>query len=206
MTFEKMTRVVPEGRLNQARIEHFDVSKDDAILFALMSQGRADISPGRYARLMIGDTVWMSDTDMEQRSNSAAVGHAHGDVIIGGLGLGMVALAILRKPDVRSVTIIEKHAEVILLVEEALRRAITGTQSAGLVIWHADVATWEPRVINVHRFDYVYLDIWPHICVDDYEEHKRLRRHYRRWLKKGGTVESWQFDHLRDLKRSGRWR
>lgn len=208
--FYHMTDVIPEGATGDARVEHFTVDAQ-ASAFTRLRQaanpGRDEYVPGgRYVRLYVGGELVMSDTDMELRSNLDAAIDAKGDVLIGGLGIGLVALAVAKKPNVRSVTVIEKSLDVVRLVEEPLRAQMTGNESAGFVVFVADVHTWAPDPRNIHRFDYVYLDIWSDICADDYDDHKRLRAKYRRMLRKGGKVDSWQFEHLQELTRGGRWR
>lgn len=205
--FPSMVDVVPAGTRETARVEHFEITAAEAsFVNILRARGYEQVQPGQYARLIVNGQLVMSDTDYELWTMRDAVRAARGDVLIGGLGLGLVALAILRKPEVHSVTVVEKNADVVALVEDPLRRQLTVTQSAGFLVWTADVRTWEPKVFNVHRFDYAYLDIWPNVCVDDYADHVALRRRVRRWMKKGGKVDSWQFEHLQDLHRTGRWR
>ena len=58
----------------------------------------------------------MSTTPFEQRTNRTAFYDATGRVLINGLGLGMLLAAILRKPDVKRVRVIEHDADVIALV------------------------------------------------------------------------------------------
>ena len=199
--FQPMVAVVPAGEHGEARVEHYIID-DSASSFTRMRQalnpGRDEFIPvGHYVRLFVRDELVMTDTPMELRSNFSAVSGARGDVLLGGLGIGLVALAVAQKPGVRSVTVIEKSADVVCLVEDAIRRQLSGLQSAGFVVFTADVRTWEPQTRNIHRFDYTYLDIWPNICTDDYADHVALRRRYRRWASRpGGKVESWNFEYI----------
>lgn len=54
------------------------------------------IQPGTYARLTDKEAhaCIMSNTQMEQVTNREFVKNAHGKVLIGGLGIGMILLAI----------------------------------------------------------------------------------------------------------------
>ncbi len=196
-----MARVLAPGKSGNVEVDHFEITRDTFQGFQVERT-----KPGHYARLRVDGAVMMSDTDMELRTNIGAIQDAHGDVLIGGLGLGAIVLSIVRKPDVRSVTVVEKNSHVIALVEDQLRRAMTGTQSAGFLVWTADVYRWQPKPENVHRFDYIYFDIWQNLCTDNVDEMQRLHLRYRKYLRKGGRVTSWEYDHLRYLKRVGRWR
>lgn len=203
-SFDAMPDVIPEGIVGEAQVKHVEVSEQDAKFANLGASfrpgGRVDfISPGRYAKLYVNGELMMSDTDMELRTNRTAVREAHGSVVIGGLGLGLVPLAMARSGRVTRLTIVEKSQDVILLVEPHLQRALAGIPGfpvGACQVVCRDVETWEP-VRKGRQFDYVYMDIWPDICGDDYAQHTRLRMRYRRWLKPGGRVRSWRYDDVR---------
>lgn len=199
--FVSMAEVLSPGKSGNVSLDHFEITKDTFQGFR-----EEKTRPGRYARLKVGGEVMMSDTDMELRTNVGAVADAKGDVLIGGLGIGAIVLPIARKPNVRSVTVVEKNQDVIALVEDQLRRQMTGNQSAGFLVWHGDIHTWRPLPQNVCKFDYAYFDIWQDLCVDNVEEMQCLHKAFRKYLRKGGKVSSWEYEHLRDLKAHGRWR
>lgn len=206
--FVPMVGVIPEGVAGDARVEHFEISASEASFANVMNQFRAleMVKPGRYCRLRINGGVMMSDTQFEQHTNYDAVQGARGDVVVGGLGLGMIILPMLLKPTVQSITIIEKSADVIELVAPAIVRWMRRKKVGARVhVKHVGVHEYRPDRTG-RQFDFVYHDIWPHICVDDIEERKALHLRYRRWLRKGGKVTSWQYDHLCELRRAGRWR
>ena len=201
--YRQIADVVPEGSRRIARVEHFDISKDEAEFHNLrcaINSRRLGMThfvrPGRYARLYVNGQLMMSDTPMEQATSREAVELARGRVLIAGLGLGLIVLPILAKPDVESVTVVEKFADVVRLVSPAVRRA-AGTDAGKLVVERADIWRWKPEM---RRFDFAYLDIWPTINSDDYGEHVALRRKVRRYLRGNGVVRSWEFETLRDLR------
>lgn len=71
-------------------------------------------------RLSRRGSVVMSDTMMEKRTNREFCDEAHGDVLVGGLGIGMILMAIQDNPAVNSITVLEKHQEVIDMVAQQL--------------------------------------------------------------------------------------
>lgn len=156
--------------------------------------------PGIYARLKIGGSVVMSDTDMELRTNRDAVDAAKGDVLIGGLGLGIVPYAMLRKPNVRSIYIIERNLDVIAACSPFL-----APHRDRVTVEHGDVDTWSPAQ-SKRQFDYIYFDIWTDLCTDNVAQMKALHQRYARWIRVGGKAQSWEYEHLSHLKRNGRWR
>ena len=114
------------------------------------------------------------------------------------------ALPILLRRDVQTVTVIERNPHVIALVRPAIDAA-AGAAAAKLTVILADVFTWTPARPG-RCLDFVFIDIWPNACVDDLAEHKQLRLAYRRYLRRGGTICSWEYERLAYLKRRGRWR
>jgi hypothetical protein len=199
--FPDMATVVPVGKLGVAEVRHVIVNEDDVLLNkmrALFQGGSAYyLPPGRYAQLFVDGTLVMSDTPMERRSNQEIAAKAHGNILIAGLGLGMILHPIAVKEEVTSITVLEICPDVAHLIGRHI--------PAGVEIVHADVFNWQPR--PQQRFDTIYFDIWPDICVDNLEQMKILHRKAAHWRSgPDAYVNSWLRDHLRRLKRAGRWR
>jgi hypothetical protein len=179
-------------------VDIFEVTQDDVDRVRLRDafQGRMEyhgFTAGKYARLSHrnpdgsrGATI-MSDTWMEQQTNVEFCEQAKGDVLVGGLGLGMVLLAIQDKPEVRTITVVEKEAEVIALIKDQL------PLNATVTIVQGDIFTYKPdKAYNV-----IYCDIWDTISGDNWPEMKKLHRRLRKWLKPKGYMASWRQEPCR---------
>lgn len=154
---------------NGWKIQKFRIKSND---FRAMRDG---IMPGEYVRLCHNDNCVMSNTRMEKKTNEEFCIKAYGDIIIGGLGLGMIIMAIQDKPEVNSITVIEKNQEVIDLVASQLKF------NDKVKIIHEDVFEWKPE--HGIKYHMVYMDIWAYINRDVYEkEMKPLKRKYSRYL------------------------
>lgn len=167
---------VPEGELGNWRVERFEVDKSGADLFnlrqTLQGTGSRYILPGTYTRLVRGrSTTVMSDTRAELDDHWEIVYKAKDHVLIHGLGLGIVAQACLRKPEVTHVTVIEKSGDVIDLVAPHIA-------DDRLTVLHADALTWKPP--KGQRYGAVWHDIWDDICGDNLEQMRFLHRRYGR--------------------------
>ena len=115
----------------------------------------------------------MSDTDMEKRTNANFVRNAHGNVLIGGLGIGLILLAIQDKPEVEKIVVVEKRKEVIDLVKDQL------PLNGKVEVVNADVWEYTPT----ERFNTIYMDIWNFINTDVYRDSmKPLIARYRKFL------------------------
>jgi spermidine synthase len=101
-----------------------------------------------------------------------------GEVLITGLGLGLVAESILRHPQsrVERITIVEFSADVIQLVAPYLRFRYPGK----IDVIESDAFTWEPP--PGRRFTVVWHDIWPDPhAVDNSDQIRLLEKRYQPW-------------------------
>jgi hypothetical protein len=179
---------VPDGVSGNWRVETFVVDRPP-LYHAI--RGR-DIPVGTYKRLMCGSTLVMSNTPTEINDFIYFICKAKGNVLINGLGLGVVLKAILAKPEVESVTIIELHDDVIKLV------APTFNNDPRVAIIHADAFAWKPP--KDAYYDAVWHDCWDSICEDNLKGMEKLHRKYG---KRCSYQDSWSRDMLLYLRRRG---
>jgi len=117
---------------------------------------------------------------------------AHGDVLLTGLGLGMVAVGLLKLPTVRSVTVIELDKHLIRMMRSQLPPA--------LKIEHADAFHWQPR-FNA-RYDVIWHDIWSDLGIQRVlPEHQEIMDLYAYFLKPGGWQECFMHDRMVEVLR-----
>jgi hypothetical protein len=137
--------------------------------------------PGIYTCLRRDSTQFMTDLYDEwwtQRTGIAEALVRGGEVLITGLGLGLVAEAMLRPAEnqVHRITIIELSPDVIQLVEPYLHSRYPGK----IEIIEADAFTWEPP--RGQRFTVGWHDIWPDPHTpQNAGEMERLEERYRPW-------------------------
>ena len=192
---EKVT--IPEGKAGKWSIQRFTVSDEQAELERLRGMFRSGrFTPaGTYTSLTCaGRGVVMSDVPDEMRDHREAVRQATGHVLINGLGLGMVLAAVLKRPEVTSVTVVELDADVISLVAPHY-------SDARLSIVHASAFDYQPP--KAIRYGAVWHDIWDSICADNLPEMTRLKRKY-------GRRANWQgcwceYECRRNAKSGSSW-
>ena len=191
-TFPSMAKIVPEGQIGIAAVSHYEISKLDALRDSMHGMYT---EPKKIAILKVGGQVMMSDSTNEERSNRTAVWKAQGDMLIAGLGLGMILHPILANPKVTSVTVIEKYQDVIDLILPTI-------ESPKLTVICADIMDWKPA--KGTRFDCIYFDIWADICTDNLKQINTLHQRFKGFKKPEGWMTSWCVDELRWRKRNGR--
>jgi spermidine synthase len=187
MKYADVTQIVPPGVQGLAKVEHFTISKEESKATRFWRDGQ--VSAGKYARLTVGNTLMMTNTKMEQNTNLGLLLQAKGDVLIAGLGIGMVLPPVLAKPEVTSVLVVEKYQDVIDLVAPHY-------PDPKLTVVCADILQWKPQ--PGQKFDTIYFDIWPDICTENLTEIATLHRRAAYWKRhKNSWVSSWQVDRLR---------
>lgn len=164
---------VPDGARGPWKVETFTISKHDEAMARVraIQHPLEAVRAGTYKRLTRNGNVIMSNTQMEVQTHRYFIAVAKGSVLINGLGLGMALTAILRKPEVSAVTVIEKDADVIALVGPHFA-------DGRLTIINADALTWQPP--KGARYEAVWHDIWDEISADNLPDMTRLCRRYGR--------------------------
>ena len=137
--------------------------------------------PGTYTCLQRGGTQFMTDLYDEWWTQRLGITEAitrGGEILITGLGLGLVAEAILRAAGSRvsRITIIEQSPDVISLVAPFLQSRYPDS----LDIINADAFTWAPS--DGRRFTVGWHDIWPDPYASrNAAEMEQLALHHSTW-------------------------
>lgn len=186
MRYSDVLTLVPPAKRGIAEIVHDTPSQMDRLQGALHGQ---PLTRERYCRLLLNGSPMMTDAEFERKTNMTPILTANGDALIAGLGIGLILEPFLT--NCQSVTVIEKEQDVIDLVAPSFPKA---------AVIHADIFEWLPA--KGVKFDTIYFDIWPDVCADDLEDDKLLRKRFRKYLVKGGYIESWtrianKYNHYR---------
>lgn len=185
--FTPMHKLIKEGESGDVKIIHFDVNERESV--ELLTNQYHFIPPGKYVELTIDEKSVMSDIPYEHYTNLNVVRKARGDVLIAGLGIGLILTRILPKKDVESVAIIEKNPHVIRLVSPCLERYFTRLWSKAQVI-NMDAFEYKPQAKS-QAFDCIYTDIqFPH--GKHVTARKMLDRRLKRFLRPGGWIGHWE--------------
>ena len=178
---------VPDGVSGDWKVDTFTIDKPP-LYFAM--RGRS-IPVGTYKRLMHKNEVVMSNTPAEIDDFRGFLYYARGNVLVNGLGLGVVLKALLHKdPPVKTITVIEKSEDVIKLV------APTFNNEPRVTIINADALTWKPP--RAMYYDSVWHDIWDYICAENLKDMVKLHKKYG---KRCSYQASWCRAQCQNLRR-----
>jgi len=175
----------PDGSCGPWSIETFEIDERAASFSrvrAVVTGNRFEVvEAGTYRRLVHRTRgVVMSNTRMEKSTNTGAWMAARGHVLINGLGLGMLLGAILRKPEVEFVRVIEIDPDVISLVGPTF----AGRENVEIV--QADALAYRPE--KAERYTFAWHDIWDFTGPDMLPTMAALKR---KWARRVGEQKAW---------------
>ena len=167
----KMVDILQNVETERFKLDSFEINQNNRSF-------RTNIPYGVYMRLLDKQKqeVIMSDTPMEWSTNIKFIREANGDVLIAGLGMGMVLLAIQDKLDVNTITVVEKEPEIINMICSQL------PLNEKVRVVQGDIFDWKPQ--RGTKYDTIYFDIWNYVNEDVYEEMKSLKNKFRARLNK----------------------
>lgn len=148
--------------------------------------------PGKEHVFLISKTegTMMSDYPDEKITNQKFIDKAHGDVLIFGLGLGLIVFPLMDEDNITSITIVEKDPELPFLVGGIID---SFDSLAKVKIESGDVFTHSDKLTQ--KYDTIYFDIWSRITDESFEEMEKLHETYKPFLKNENSyIDSWRYE------------
>ena len=151
---------IPEQKMGKFSIRHklhpkgtiLDVVSMRTALYSGCAPTKIQLSKDRTIhQLLEDDGILMSDIPQEIYDHQKPIENAHGDVLVGGLGICYYGSMIAKKKNVKSITIVEKEKDIIDMVQPYIPKRIN--------VIHDDLFEYLKRP-NIKSFDYAYYDIW----------------------------------------------
>ena len=151
---------VPAGKIEDVEITHTTIKAGTPVTVVSMRNallmGQQPTTVSFDCELTIRSLgyeggTWMTDSPQEVWQMAGPLADAHGDVLVGGLGLGGFTHLLHHEPEVIHVTTVERDWRVAELVG----RHVDG--GCGVVV--ADLFEYLPTV-DPGAFDYGFFDIW----------------------------------------------
>lgn len=191
----RMSHLLKEGKVGSFEIKKKIIPKGTILNMYSSKEGR--IFKGKYqfdyplVTLDEDGYTWMSDSQLEMESIIGAIIAAKGDVLIGGLGIGLLPTLIKNNRNVKRIDIVELHQEVIDLVFPYIR-------SKKMRIIKDDIFHYLDTTEN--RYDFIHIDIWGSI-VAPLKEIDNAQEKAKGCLKPNGIIWCWLqelYDRIKD--------
>lgn len=204
----RMGEILADARVGEVEVRTWNIAT--ARMYGEGYRART-VPPGKYAQLFVHvppslanlhhespTLTVMSDLPIEREDHAEVYARAHGDVLVAGLGLGMIALALATKQSVRTVQVIELGEAVPELVLAHLRRYNCWRRKVRVLMGDATRMRdpWAQRLLPT-RFDTIWLDIWLTLSGGYLRQYNRMLREYRQWLTPGGYIGAWAYDWVK---------
>lgn len=204
---EQVAQLFNNAEQGQAKLKKYTISPEEASWanLRLVRDGGwlYAVGPGEYIKLIINGQLYMSDTQMERRTNYEFMQEARGDVMIAGLGIGLIIYNLIPKikdGTVKSITVYEKFQDVIDLVEPTIRQQLPDGFDFKVIL--GDILTYEPP--KTEKYDTIYFDIWPEISSDNHKDMVLLHNRWKSRKRKGGWMDSWMKKKVYQLAKAER--
>jgi hypothetical protein len=150
---------IPEAYIEDVSVKHVHhppganlivVSMRNAI-FMEQAPSRMTFKHG-YREHQLGDQdgVWMTDTPQEIWQMEEVISRAHGNVLIGGLGLGVVSHLVGTLSDAKKVVTVERDRRVIDIVDPHIRHDSCEHCNIANKLWG----------LSPREADFIFLDTW----------------------------------------------
>lgn len=145
--------------------------------------------------LYINDYLWMWDTPQERSEQEWIAKQAHGDVLVAGLGLGVINQFLAANPRVSSIFTVERETGLLEKVEEHYGEKRLG---GGAFCVH-DFFTYRPMNPKHTGFTCVFGDIWEDITPRALPDYVRFKEHAQTLLRPNGKILAWGGDFFEYL-------
>jgi spermidine synthase len=126
----------------------------------------------------------MSSHEFETITNQKFLDNAKGDILIFGLGIGLIVFPLLNDVEVKSITIVEIDNG---LIDEVFPIIIQNDVQSKVSVYLTSVFEFNTEKM----FDTIYFDIWSDINQQSFSEMKILSEKFRKNLKPDGWMDSW---------------
>ena len=186
--------------LGIATLRSFSISNEESKVYNLRAllngNGGFDcVTAGQYVKLSVKNILMMSDTDMEKRTNYEFISNAKGDVMIAGLGIGLILHNLEKKVktgEVKSITVYEKYQDVIDLITPYYKHL-------PITVKCEDILNYLPPKEEI--YDTIYFDIWPTIDTGNLKDIRILHNRWKFHKRQDGWMDSWVKQKLQNMKR-----
>lgn len=153
-----------------------------------------------YPAVLEDGREWMTLLPNETITTEPALREASGRVLTYGLGLGYFVYRALLKPEVTSVTVVEKSRDAMGLFREFLLPQFPGDKE--LILLEDDAFSYAETKAPLGNFDFIFADIW-HDAGDGPEMYRRFKA--LEHLTPGAKHAYWLEDTIRCYEDKSLW-
>jgi hypothetical protein len=129
----------------------------------------------------------MSSNLFERLTNQNFINTAKGDVIVFGLGLGLILFPLLEDNEITSITVIDNSIDIIDNIGPIIKNYDVNDK---LTIIQGDAFTYYQQ-LNDAKFDIMYFDYWNIVDSTIYNDMETLKELYKNNINETGQIMYW---------------
>lgn len=196
---EIVDQIIPSSHISEFqnenwRIKNIEITEEQALFYNVKEtqnyNNRLSLRPryikaGKYLVLYNKENrVVMSDTPIEKAEHYFFVKKAKEKVLIAGLGLSVVTWAVALKPEVTSVTVVEKDLDLILLLAKEYKTNPFYSSHPEIInkisVINDDIFNYVKKLTPQRRnsFTSVWFDIWNDISDENLTDMNKLMKKF----------------------------
>ena len=148
----------------ELRHEHYEPYRA-VIAGDMMIDGYSEVPPlGFFAErfdfpaVLEGGNEWMTLTPVDLDTCEDAIAMASGKVVTFGLGMGYYAYMVARKPEVDSITVVEKSPDIIRLFKKHILPYFENPEKLRIIC--ADAFEYAEHQMPEENYDFAFVDTW----------------------------------------------
>ena len=126
----------------------------------------------RFPAVLEDDNEWMTLTPVDLDTSDEAIEAARGKVITFGLGLGYYAYMCQRKPEVESITVVERSPDVIRLFKKYILPQFEHPEKVRII--EEDAFVYAEERMPSEGYDLAFVDTWRD-ASDGYPMYERMK-------------------------------
>lgn len=135
--------------------------------------------------LFKNDELIMTSTEFELLTNKPFLDVSFGDILIFGLGLGMIIYPLLEDSSIHSITVIEKEQELINYIGDKIKEKDNNNKVSFVL---GDVYDYHEVMSNDKKYDVIFFDYWHNLTMNNIDELENIKNNYRIFLKNDTSV------------------
>lgn len=112
----------------------------------------------KFPAVLEGGNEWMTLSPVDLDTSDEAIARAKGRVVTFGLGLGYYAYMVSEKPEVESITVVEKSEKVISLFKKHILPQFTHPEKVNIIC--EDAFLYAERECPKEGYDVAFVDTW----------------------------------------------
>lgn len=135
--------------------------------------------------LFKNDELIMTSTEFELLTNKPFLDVSFGDILIFGLGLGMIIYPLLEDSSINSITVIEKEQELINYIGDKIKTKDINNKVSFVL---GDVYGYHEVMSKDKKYDVIFFDYWHKLTMTNVDELENIKNNYRIFLKNDTSV------------------